>query len=70
VFLSGNFLLLFFDNLLFMKKARFYLNVLQVILIIPVVYQRAQLKHLVSLLLLHMGFAACFPLQAVTLLFS
>ncbi len=30
-------------------------------------YRRAQLKHLVGLLLLHMGFAACFPLQAVTL---
>jgi hypothetical protein len=33
-------------------------------------YRRAQLKHLVRLLLLHMGFTACFPLQAVTLPFS
>jgi hypothetical protein len=43
----------------------FYFCGLYFILIIPVVYRWGQLKHLVSLLLLHMGFAVRFPLQAV-----
>jgi hypothetical protein len=34
-----------------------------VILIIPTVYRRPHVKQLVSLLLLSMRFAACFPLQ-------